>query len=131
GWETCPAAWGGGRRGQGRSGRSGTGRGAGGRGGRRGSASTAEAGGGRFTGRRRAAASAADSTRLGGIQSPEVLEHEPPLLGREPRQLFPPRIAQSRARARRPGLEHGGKVHAVTRRGAAGALPVLIGLAAR
>src|SRR3989442_4078695 len=68
--------------------------------------------------------------RLRRIEPAEVFEHEPPLLWREPRQLFPRRIAQSRARARRPGLEHGGKVHAVTRAGATGALAVLVGLAA-
>src|SRR5207237_1014648 len=45
------------------------------------------------------------SARLGRIQSPEVLEHEPPLLRREPRQLFPRRIAQPGPPARGAGLE--------------------------
>src|SRR5437667_181552 len=49
------------------------------------------------------------SARLGRIQSPEVLEHEPPLLRREPRQLFPCRIARPGPPARGAGLEQRGK----------------------
>src|SRR5437773_1285635 len=73
--------------------------------------------------------STTNSTRLGGIQSPEVLEHEAPLLGGETRQLFPRRIAQPRTRSRSAGLEQRGKVHTVAGRGAAGALRFLVGLA--
>src|SRR5438093_4543330 len=75
--------------------------------------------------------STTNSTRLGGIQSPEVLEHEAPLLGGETRQLFPRRIAQPRTRSCGAGLEQRGKVHTVTGRGAAGALRFLVGLATR
>src|SRR5256885_13267725 len=69
------------------------------------------------------------SARLGGIQSPEILEHEPPLLRREPGQLVPRRIAQPGTRARRAGFEYCRKVHAVVCGGAAGALLSLFRLA--
>src|SRR5438093_808097 len=75
--------------------------------------------------------STTNSTRLGSIQSPEVLEHEAPLLGGETRQLFPRRIAQPRTRSRSAGLEQRGKVHTVAGRGAAGALRFLVGLVTR
>src|SRR5438309_1158703 len=71
------------------------------------------------------------SARLGGIQSPEILEHEPPLLRREPGQLVPRRIAQPGTRARRAGFEYCRKVHAVVGGGATGALLALVGLAPR
>src|SRR6267378_4395115 len=71
------------------------------------------------------------SARLGGIQSPEILEHEPPLLRREPGQLLPRRIAQPGTRARRAGFEYCRKVHGVVGAGATGALLALVGLAPR
>src|SRR5437016_4557572 len=71
------------------------------------------------------------SARLGGIQSPEILEHEPPLLRRGPGQLVPRRIAQPGTRARRAGFEYCRKVRAVVGGGATGALLALVGLAPR
>src|SRR5207249_1434863 len=55
---------------------------------------------GRFTGTCRAAASAAHSRRLGRrrIQPPEVLEHQPTLLGGETLELLPPGVPEPRAR---------------------------------
>src|SRR5256885_344419 len=68
----------------------------------------------------------ANSARLGRIQSPEILEHEASLLGGEPGQLFPCRIAQLGTCARRTGFEQRREVHAVARGGAArGPLAVL------
>src|SRR5436309_944826 len=67
---------------------------------------------------------------LGRIQPPEVLEHEPPLVGSEVHQLFPCRVAQPGPGARGAGLEHAGDVHAVAGGRAAGALLVLVRLPA-
>src|SRR5437773_471557 len=69
------------------------------------------------------------SARLGRIQSPEVLEHEPPLLRREPRQLFPRRIAQPGPPARGAGLEQRGKVHTIAGGRATAAFLAFVGLA--
>src|SRR2546430_9260589 len=71
----------------------------------------------------------ANSARLGRIQSPEILEHEASLLGGEPGQLFPCRIAQPGTCARRTGFEQRREVHAVARGGATGALFAFVGLA--
>src|SRR5207249_10118235 len=65
----------------------------------------------------------------GRIQSPEVLEHEPPLLRREPRQLFPRRIAQPVPPARGAGLEQRGKVHTIAGGRATAAFLAFVGLA--
>src|SRR6266478_6350627 len=65
------------------------------------------------------------------IQSPEILEHETALLGGETLQLLPRGITKPRARARRPGFQDVGDVHAVARRGAADALLGLVGLVVR
>src|SRR5256885_9183957 len=73
----------------------------------------------------------ANSARLGRIQSPEILEHEASLLGGEPGQLFPCRIAQPGTCARRTGFEQRREVHAVARGGATGALFAFVGLAPR
>src|SRR5438093_1426171 len=80
---------------------------------------------GRFTGTCRAAASAAHSRRLvrRRIQPPEVLEHQPTLLGGETLELLPPGVPEPRARARRARLQDVGDVHAVSGRGAANPLP--------
>src|SRR5207249_8905392 len=88
---------------------------------------------GRFTGTCRAAASAAHSRRLGRrrIQPPEVLEHQPTLLGGETLELLPPGVPEPRARARRARLQDVGDVHAVSGRGPADALLVLVGLVVR
>src|SRR2546430_8751099 len=88
---------------------------------------------GRFTGPCRAAASAAHSRRLvrRSIQPPEVLEHQPTLLGGETLELLPPGVPEPRARARRARLQDVGDVHAVSGRGAADALLVLVGLVVR
>src|SRR5947199_115762 len=88
---------------------------------------------GRFTGTCRAAASAAHSRRLGRrrIQRPEVLEHQPTLLGGETLELLPPGVPEPRARARRARLQDVGDVHAVSGRGPADALLVLVGLVVR
>src|SRR5438034_2817894 len=88
---------------------------------------------GRFTGTCRAAASAAHSRRLvrRRIQPPEVLEHQPTLLGGETLELLPPGVPEPRASARRARLQHVGDVHAVSGRGAADALLVLVGLVVR
>src|SRR5256885_16197356 len=69
------------------------------------------------------------SARLGRIQSPEVLEHEPPLLRREPRQLFPRRIAQPGPPARGAGLEQRWKVHTIAGGRATAAFLAFVGLA--
>src|SRR5437667_1724282 len=69
------------------------------------------------------------SARLGRIQSPEVLEHEPPLLRREPRQLFPRRIAQPGPPARGAGLGQRGKVHTIAGGRATAAFLAFVGLA--
>src|SRR5436190_13380099 len=53
------------------------------------------------------------------IQSPEILEHQATLLGGETLQLFPSRVPEPRARARRTGPQDVGDVHAVPGRGAA------------
>src|SRR5947207_1414514 len=71
------------------------------------------------------------SARLGRIQSPEILEHEPSLLRRKPGQLFPRGIAQPGTRAGRAGLEQRREVHAVAGGGATGALFVFVGLTPR
>src|SRR5438132_118338 len=71
----------------------------------------------------------ANSARRGRIQSPEILEHEASLLGGEPGQLFPCRIAQPGTCARRTGFEQRREVHAVARGGATGALFAFVGLA--
>src|SRR2546429_9418228 len=63
----------------------------------------------------------ANSARLGRIQSPEILEHEASLLGGEPGQLFPCRIAQPGTCARSTGFEQRREVHAVARGGGTGA----------
>src|SRR3977135_3857734 len=60
------------------------------------------------------------------IQSPEILEHEPPLLGGETLELLPRGIAEPRARACRTRLEQLGDVYAVPGRGAADPLLVLV-----
>src|SRR5436305_1350713 len=73
----------------------------------------------------------ASSARLGRIQSPEILEHEPSLLRRKPGQLFPRGIAQPGTRAGRAGLEQRREVHAVAGGGATGALFVFVGLGPR
>src|SRR5438046_4555778 len=73
----------------------------------------------------------ANSARLGRIQPPEILEHEPSLLRREPGQLFPRGIAQPGTRARRAGFEQRREVHAVAGGGATGALFVFVGLTSR
>src|SRR5205814_976603 len=73
----------------------------------------------------------ASSARLGRIQSPEILEHEPSLLRRKPGQLFPRGIAQPGTRAGRAGLEQRREVHAVAGGGATGALFVFVGLTPR
>src|SRR5881296_802425 len=88
---------------------------------------------GRFTGTCRAAASAAHSRRLGRrrIQPPEVLEHQPTLLGGETLELLPPGVPEPRARARRARLQDVGDVHAVSGRGPADAFFVLVGLVVR
>src|SRR2546428_12658359 len=70
----------------------------------------------------------ANSARLGRIQSPEILEHEASLLGGEPGQLFPCRIAQPGTCARRTGFEQRREVHAVARGGGAGGLFAFVGL---
>src|SRR5256884_116407 len=69
------------------------------------------------------------SARLGRIQSREVLEHEPPLLRREPRQLCPRRIAQPGPPARGAGLEQRGKVHTIAGDRATAAFLAFVGLA--
>src|SRR2546429_8572239 len=69
----------------------------------------------------------ANSARRGRIQSPEILEHEASLLGGEPGQLFPCRIAQPGTCARRTGFEQRREVHAVARGGAAGGLFAFVG----
>src|SRR2546425_7602923 len=68
---------------------------------------------GRFTGTCRAAASAVHSRRLGRrrIQPPEVLEHQPTLLGGEALELLPPGISESRARARRARFQDRSEEH--------------------
>src|SRR5438445_156386 len=71
----------------------------------------------------------ANATRRGRIQPPEILEHEASLLGGEPGQLFPCRIAQPGTCARRTGFEQRREVHAVARGGATGALFAFVGLA--
>src|SRR5438093_3111709 len=88
---------------------------------------------GRYTGTCRAAASAAHSRRLGRrrVQPPEVLEHQPTLLGGETLELLPPGVPEPRARARRARLQDVGDVHAVSGRGPADALLVLVGLVVR
>src|SRR5256884_2706080 len=73
----------------------------------------------------------ASSARLGRIQSPEILEHEPSLLRREPGQLVPRGIAQPGTRAGRAGSEQRREVHAVAGGGATGALFVFVGLGPR
>src|SRR5213080_3785925 len=99
----------------------------------RGSAFPAEAGQGRFTGQCRVAGLPAHSRRPGRrcIQSPEILEHQATLLGSETLELLPRRVAEPRARARRPGLQDVGDVNAVPGRGAADALLGLVGLVVR
>src|SRR2546430_11932386 len=62
------------------------------------------------------------------IEPAEVVEHEPTLFRRESLQLVPRGVAEPRARARRSRLERGGNVHAVTRRGPALTLLVLVRL---
>src|SRR4051812_4315418 len=62
------------------------------------------------------------------IQPAEVLEHHAALLRRETGQLVPRRIADFRSRARRPGEKRGGNVYTVARRGATGAILLLIRL---
>src|SRR2546430_13446772 len=73
----------------------------------------------------------ANSARRGRIQSPEILEHEASLLGGEPGQLFPCRIAQPGTCARRTGFEQRREVHAVARGGATGAPFAFLRLAPR
>src|SRR5256886_17702931 len=73
----------------------------------------------------------ANSARRGRIQSPEILEHEASLLGGEPGQLFPCRIAQPGTCARRTGFEQRREVHAVARGGATGAPLSFVRLAPR
>src|SRR6266436_1642501 len=65
------------------------------------------------------------------IQSPEILEYQTALLGRETLQLLPRGITEPRARPRRPGFQDVGDVHAVARRGAADPLLGLVGLVVR
>src|SRR3989442_66435 len=62
------------------------------------------------------------------IEAAEVLEHQPALLGRETTQVFPGRVAQPRARARRPRGQDPGEVDAVADCRAAGALLLIVGL---
>src|SRR5438876_1283155 len=64
------------------------------------------------------------------IEPAEVLQHEPPLLGAEPRELLPRGIAELRARAGGARLQDLGNVDAVAGRGAAHALLLLVGLLA-
>src|SRR5205809_723422 len=65
------------------------------------------------------------------IQPPEILEHQPTLLGGETLELLPPGVPEPRARARRARLQDVGDVHAVSGRGPADALLVLVGLVVR
>src|SRR6266550_3315230 len=65
------------------------------------------------------------------IQSPEILEHQPTLLGGETLELLPPGVPEPRARARRARLQDVGDVHAVSGRGPADAFFVLVGLVVR
>src|SRR2546427_3326998 len=65
------------------------------------------------------------------IQSPEILEYQTALLGRETLQLLPRGIPEPRARPRRPGFQDVGDVHAVARRGAADPLLGLVGVVVR
>src|SRR5216117_3539636 len=65
------------------------------------------------------------------IQPPEILEHQPTLLGGETLELLPPGVPEPRARARRARLQDVGDVHAVSGRGPADAFFVLVGLVVR
>src|SRR2546426_7466904 len=65
------------------------------------------------------------------IQSPEILEYQATLLGRETLELFPRGVPEPRARARGSGLQDVGDVHAIAGRGAADALLGLVGLVVR
>src|SRR5437660_485883 len=71
------------------------------------------------------------SLLLRRIQSPEILEHQPTLLGGETLELLPPGVPEPRARARRARLQYVGDVHAVSGRGPADAFFVLVGLVVR
>src|SRR5207249_7962156 len=71
------------------------------------------------------------SLLLRRIQSPEILEHQPTLLGGETLELLPPGVPEPRARARRARLQDVGDVHAVSGRGPADAFFVLVGLVVR
>src|SRR5438105_224110 len=71
------------------------------------------------------------SLLLRRIQSPEILEHQPTLLGGETLELLPPGVPESRARARRARLQDVGDVHAVSGRGPADPFFVLVGLVVR
>src|SRR5216110_2360899 len=71
------------------------------------------------------------SLLLRRIQSPEILEHQPTLLGGETLELLPPGVPEPRARARRARLQYVGDVHAVSGRGPADAFVVLVGLVVR
>src|SRR5881628_1026554 len=71
------------------------------------------------------------SLLLRRIQSPEILEHQPTLLRGETLELLPAGVPEPRARARRARLQDVGDVHAVSGRGPADALLVLVGLVVR
>src|SRR5690242_18835460 len=69
--------------------------------------------------------------RLRRIEPAEIIEHQAPLLGRQPLQLLPGRIAQPRCGAGRSGPQDLRHVHAVPGGGAADALLLLVGLIVR
>src|SRR5256884_7256617 len=71
------------------------------------------------------------SLLLRRIHSPEILEHQPTLLGGETLELLPLGVPEPRARARRARLQDVGDVHAVSGRGPADTFLVLVGLVVR
>src|SRR5881296_2996818 len=75
--------------------------------------------------------SATAQLRMRRIEPAEIFEHQAALLRGEALELLPRRVAEPRARARRPGLQDVGDVNAVPGRGAADALLGLVGLVVR
>src|SRR5690242_20240052 len=76
-------------------------------------------------------ASGAIRLRLRRIESAEILEDQPALLGRQPLQLLPGRIPEAWSGACRARSQDVGEMHAVARRGAADPLLFLVGLVVR
>src|SRR5919108_968737 len=69
--------------------------------------------------------------RLGLIDPSEVLEHQPPLLGRQPGQLVPRGVAHLGTGSCRSRTERGRYVHAIAGRGTADPLLLVVRFLAR